>query len=290
MKVRQGLLKFISPKVPVETRRDVASTLAAGGRSGTGVIESIEGLSPADSLTILFILSFDPDSVTSKDAASGFSSFDHKELKEALGLKLDPRLLKKLASLHASDQSILSLINDNPGADSSVKVLTMKKKEAPVIDKVPEPVAVVKESKEEQEVDNSELNIYQLIQTLNTAEKIKLGLTGGKPERTLLINDANKVVSSAVLKNPKISENEIIMVVNSKNASDDILRMVARNKNWMKNTGVKLGLIKNPKTPLPISLRLLDYIDKRELARIAKSKNVSSVLSSNALKKMQRMR
>jgi pentose-5-phosphate-3-epimerase len=125
---------------------------------------------------------------------------------------------------------------------------------------------------------------------MNTAEKIKLGLTGGKAERGLLINDANKVVSNAVLKNPRITDGEIIMVVNSKTASDDVLRMVARNKEWVKNLNVKMGLIMNPKTPLPIALRFLDYIDKRALAKIAKSKNVSNVLSSNATRKMERIR
>ena len=289
MKVRQGLLKFISPKVPVETRRAVAKTVAKGFSTESIVVEG-ETLSCSDALTILFILGFDSDTVTSTEAASGLTSFNSEQLERALGKKLDPRLLKKLAVIHALDPSVLSLIDDNPGADSSIKEFVRKKMDVQTATVAATETVTVKSEDGEEIEELEEENIYNRIKTLNTAEKIKLALTGGKTERTLLVTDANKVVSNSVLRNPRISENEIITIVNSKTASDEVLKFVAQNKHWMKCMSVRLGLIKNPKTPLPISMRQLDYISKRELGKLAKSKNISSVLSSNALRKMERIR
>jgi hypothetical protein len=124
MKVRESLLKYISPKVPVETRRGAASALAPCAPAGEGPpagIEGIEKLSAADRLTILFILSFDPDQTTAKEAAAGFIAFDSGELITALADKLDSRLLGRLVALHPSDPALLPLIADNPGADAKVK-------------------------------------------------------------------------------------------------------------------------------------------------------------------------
>jgi hypothetical protein len=254
----------------------------SSGTSDADVSDTgVEELSAADRLTILFILSFDSDPETSEVAVAGFAAFDSGELATALADKLDPRLLRKLISLYSNDTAICTLIADNPCADEGVKELVAAKAPA----QEPRPAEVEEEPQEEEEG-----SIYKRVQKMNTAEKIKLGLKGGKAERGLLIHDANKVVSNAVLKNPRITDGEITMVVNSKTASDEVLRTVARNKEWVKNPQVKLGLITNPKTPLPIALRLLDYLDKRALSKIAKSKNVSSVLSSNAIRKMERIR
>ncbi|MBE9527626.1 MAG: hypothetical protein IME99_00135 [Proteobacteria bacterium] len=288
MKVRESLLKYISPKVPVEVRRDAARLFSSGSSAQDVQVEGAEKLTTADRLTILFILSFDSDPETSKEAATGFAAFDTGELATALADKLDPRLLRSLISLHSDDAELHTLIADNPGADATVKELVAAKVGAQEAVAGPESKEGPESSEEPEEEEEG--SIYKRLQKMNAAEKIKLGLTGGKAERGLLINDANKIVSNAVLKNPRITDGEIIMLVNSKTASDEVLRMIARNREWVKNPQVKIGLITNPKTPLPIAMRFLDYIEKRELAKIAKSKNVSSVLSSNAMRKMERMR
>ncbi len=280
MKIRESLLKYVSPKVPVEGRlgtvRALSSALPGGGEHAEGV----GSLGPGDRLTILFILSFDSDPGVSKEASEGFVAFSPGELTSALEQKLDARLLKKLLGLHATDPLIHELIAKNPGADTSIKELVAQKKPTVEVSSRPEPEVL----------EDEDIGIYQKILAMNTADKIKLAFTGGKTERGLLINDANKVVSNAVLKNPRITVGEITQVVNSKTASDEVLRLIARNKEWVKNKNVQFGLITNPKTPLPIAMRFLDHLDKRALAKIAKSKNVSSVLSSNALRKMQRIR
>ena len=279
MKVREGLLKYVSPKVPVDRRLDTVRALASALQTDSKPVEGAESLGPADRLTTLFILSFDSDPDVSKEAAEAFNAFGPGELASALEQKLDARLLKKLVKVHGADPSVLMLIAKNPGADSNIKEMIALKKPA-------EKVSV----KIEPEVEDEELGIYQKILGMNTADKLKLAFTGGKTERGLLINDGNKVVSNAVLKNPRITVGEIVRVVNSKTASDDVLRLIARNREWVKNRGVQVGLITNPRTPLPIAMRFLDRLDKRELTKIAKSKNVSSVLSAGALRKMQRMR
>ena len=53
-----------------------------------------------------------------------------------------------------------------------------------------------------------------------------------------------------------------------------------------KNYAIKLGLTTNAKTPLAISIKLMDSLNDADVFKIAKSKNVSSTLASAARRKV----
>ncbi|MBI5344258.1 MAG: hypothetical protein HZB83_02815 [Deltaproteobacteria bacterium] len=129
-------------------------------------------------------------------------------------------------------------------------------------------------------------NIYSLIKDLSVGQKIKFALTGNKTAREFLVRSSNKVVVSAVLKNPRITEDEVLRAASSKNTSDDALRQIGRHNEWMKNYNMKLVMVMNPKTPVSISLKLLDSIYEKDLASVAKSKNIPSVLASAARRRL----
>lgn len=124
--------------------------------------------------------------------------------------------------------------------------------------------------------------IYNKIQRLNMAEKIKVALQGNRESRRYLIKDANKIISSAVLKNPKISESEIVLITQSKLVSDDILRQISDNKKWTKLYQVKLSLVKNPKTPPHISMNYLRHLREVDIKSIMRDKNLPGVISNGA--------
>ena len=127
---------------------------------------------------------------------------------------------------------------------------------------------------------------YQEIKDLPVAEKVKMAMMGDKEARAILLKDSNKQVQAAVLDSPRITETEIIAIVNTRNMADDMLRKVSENRQWMKNYQVRLGLVNNPKTPLPLSLKLVNGLMLVDLKRLAKSKGVSNVLVATAQRKV----
>jgi hypothetical protein len=120
------------------------------------------------------------------------------------------------------------------------------------------------------------------IMSLPVPEKIKLAMTGDKETRGILIKDSNKQVQDAVLENQRLTDHEIVAIVASRITSEEILRKVADNRNWLKYYQVRLGLVSNPKTPLPIALKLLDSLMLADLKRLAKSKGISNVIATGA--------
>jgi hypothetical protein len=125
-------------------------------------------------------------------------------------------------------------------------------------------------------------NVFSAIQKMSVMQKIKLARLGGKEARSLLIKDRNKVVAMSALQSPKMTETEITSIAQSRSISDEILRMIANNKEWTRNYPIKLALTTNPKTPLPQAVKFLNYLQDRDLRALMKSRDVSSAISSHA--------
>ena len=128
----------------------------------------------------------------------------------------------------------------------------------------------------------TEENLYQTVQNMTVAEKVRLAFRASKGVRSLLLKDSNPQVSMAVLNSPKITEEEILMIAQSRNVSDVILREVGNKKDWIKNYQILFALVENPKTPLPISMPLLNSVKAKDLLALSKSRNVPEAIRTGA--------
>ena len=89
----------------------------------------------------------------------------------------------------------------------------------------------------------------QRIYRLNTAEKVITALKGTREERAILVRDPNRIVATAVLGSPRLTEAEIESFAGMKNVSDEVLRQIGNHQDWTKRYGVVSNLVKNPRTP-----------------------------------------
>src|SRR5439155_2251216 len=94
--------------------------------------------------------------------------------------------------------------------------------------------------------------------------------------------NTNKLLRRFVLLNPRIGEDEVIAVTRNKSADDELLRMIAERREWMRNYQVRLGLATNPKARLPVALRQVGTLEERDLRIIAKAKNVPAAVAAQA--------
>ena len=129
---------------------------------------------------------------------------------------------------------------------------------------------------EEDEADQQ--SITQKLALLGVAERMKAAMKGSKSERAILIRDPNKLVSSAVLSSPKLTDSEVENFAKLANVSEEILRTIGMNRGWIKNYGVVAALTKNPKTPLAVSLRFVQRLNDRDLKMIALDRNLQEPL------------
>lgn len=124
----------------------------------------------------------------------------------------------------------------------------------------------------------------QRVARLTAPEKIKCALTGSQEERMLLIRDANKSVARSVLQSPKISEAEIEAFAAMASLSEEVLRLIAGNRGFMKSYAVGRALINNPHAPLDVTLPLVTRLHDRDLKMLSLNRNVADALRTAAVK------
>lgn len=136
---------------------------------------------------------------------------------------------------------------------------------------------------DDQPLDEEEFQSkYKMAQIMGIAEKIKMALSGDKEWRSILVKDSNKLVSGSVIKNPRITEAEVLALVKSGIQNDEIMRLICTNKEWIKNYQIRKALVENNRTPIQAAMRFMTSLGDKDIAHLAKSKNISSVLSTQA--------
>ncbi len=134
------------------------------------------------------------------------------------------------------------------------------------------------------------VNLFQQVQQMKVSEKIQLALKGNKEARALLLKDSNKQVILAVLNSPRLTEQEVESIAQSKSVSEDILRVIANNRSWVKKYGIIVGLVNNPKTPVGVSLGFVKNLKPKDLSNLSRNKGVPEVIRTSAGRLLQMKR
>ena len=132
--------------------------------------------------------------------------------------------------------------------------------------------------------------LLQRLATMTVAQRVQFAIKGGSEARRTLIRDSNKVVQRAVLQSPRLTDQEVEAFASMSSLTDEILRLIAKNRNFRKNYVVVRNLMNNPKTPLDVSLHMLPILNPIDLKRLCTNKNIPETLRSTASKlQLQRL-
>jgi hypothetical protein len=121
--------------------------------------------------------------------------------------------------------------------------------------------------------------------TMTVPEKVKCATKGTREMRAILIRDPNRMVASAVLSCPKVNDAEVEAFAKMGNVSEDILRTIAMSRAWTKSYTVVLALVKNSKTPVAISMNLMQRLNPADVKKLGNDRNVPEALRVAARKK-----
>jgi hypothetical protein len=126
----------------------------------------------------------------------------------------------------------------------------------------------------------------QQLATMGIFQRLKAAMKGSREMRAILIRDPNKMISAAVMSSPKLTEQEVEGISRMANVSEEVLRTIGANRAWMKNYSIVLGLAKNPKTPLAMSMNIMHRLSERDLNHLSVDRNVPEALRIAARKKV----
>ena len=263
-------------------------------------LEAAGSMLPLDQVTLLFCLTRDANALVKQAASIAFGDLSEVCLLTCLvAPDLHPSLLDAITRANYSIPAVVAALLEYPTLSPAAREFLVNVSCVEAVQDVDgvddhevgagDDLDGLNELPDAGEAENSPadtddeyLSKYQMVQQMGISEKIKMALTGDKEWRSVLINDNNKLVSGSVIKNPRITDGEILKILKVGVQNDEIVRLICANKEWVKNCLIRKALVDCPKTPLPLALRFLASLGDKEIAGYAKSKNISSVISTQA--------
>ena len=202
-----------------------------------------------EQLALLLLLSDDPDQTVARTAAATVDRLPTASLARFIARKDVPPQMRDFFVARGIE----------PGAhDPAVD-------DQPLVDVADAPDATAGETPAEP----------QVLSALPVIDRLKLAMRGTREQRSQLIRDSNRLVAVAVLSSPKLNESEVEAFARMANLSEDVLRVIATNRAWVKNYNVVSALTRNPKIPPALAMNFLQRLNERDLKKLATDRNVA---------------
>ncbi len=128
---------------------------------------------------------------------------------------------------------------------------------------------------------------WDRLRALTPLERRLLAPKADRTERALLTQDADSQVLNALLKNPRITIDEVVRVAKSPFITYQTVDLMLKTSQWSSSYELRIALIHNPKTPQVFALRILPFLPESEIRVIARGAATSMALKTAALKKLQ---
>jgi hypothetical protein len=130
-------------------------------------------------------------------------------------------------------------------------------------------------------------SMWALLLKMTISEKVQLAFKGDKTVRMILVRDRNRIVASAAIRNPRMSESEVEAIAGMRNVEEEILRIIGNRRDWTSKYPIAVALAKNPKAPIGVVVPLINRLTLRDLKGLKDDKGVSEAVRANARKLFQ---
>jgi hypothetical protein len=131
---------------------------------------------------------------------------------------------------------------------------------------------------------------YVRVRAASKHEKIQMALHGSREERAIVLRDIDRSLHRFVLQNPHLGLDEVLAIAKMPTVTSDVLTEIAEKREWFQRPDIALALIRNPKTPVPAAVKLLEFCGVSEVRRLARDTGTRQAIRAAALKKLSGIR
>jgi hypothetical protein len=134
------------------------------------------------------------------------------------------------------------------------------------------------------------VSLIRRLMFMTVKDRVKFGLKGDREARGILIRDSNRVVATAVIYNPRITEQEIEKIAAMRTVSEEVLRIIGLNRAWTRSYPIIHNLARNPRTPFATAMPILSRLQMKDLKALQDNRNVSENVRRQAYRLVQTRR
>lgn len=120
----------------------------------------------------------------------------------------------------------------------------------------------------------AEAMLIRRLPAMATGEKVHLARVAAGRVLKLLRTEKEPRVATALLENPRLMEEDVLFTINQKSTPSPVLESVARDAKWSSRRNVRVALLRNPKTPISVSLSFISSLHRGDVAELLKDSKV----------------
>jgi hypothetical protein len=132
------------------------------------------------------------------------------------------------------------------------------------------------------EVPAERVSLIRSLMFMNARGRVKMAMKGDREARGILIRDSNRLVATAVINNPRVTDQEVENIAAMRTVAAEVLRLIALNRNWARSYSIIHNLCRNPRTPIPTVIGTLPRIRTKDLKNLSQNRNVSEAVRRQA--------
>jgi hypothetical protein len=134
------------------------------------------------------------------------------------------------------------------------------------------------------EIPEEEKPVWVRILNMSVSARVRYAFQCDRTGRAILIKDRNRLVCSAVIRSPRVTESEVESFASMRNLESEVLRLIGTNREWMRKYPIMHTLVRNPKAPIGVVLPLINRLNLRDLKNLSQDRNVPEAVRLSARK------
>lgn len=116
--------------------------------------------------------------------------------------------------------------------------------------------------------------------------RVAMAKRGNRQQLEHMFSDTNPQVIRTLLKNPALTQSDVLKLASRRPASADVQREVFHSRKWSARYAVKKALVLNPYTPTDIGMKIVYMLMKQDLRAVAESRDLHSWLCEVARQRL----
>lgn len=125
------------------------------------------------------------------------------------------------------------------------------------------------------------------IRQMDPGSRARLAMKADRTERRILRRDNTPQVLMNLLSNPRIGADDVLAIIKSPSCNTSILQRIAEDRRWMSNTEIKTALVRQPKTPSQLAIKMLESLRTEDLRQMSKMGNLREIVRRAAFRVYQ---
>lgn len=128
----------------------------------------------------------------------------------------------------------------------------------------------------------AERKLLLQVPSMALGEKVAMARRAHRALFPALIAGSDEKVLTALLDNPRLVENDLVVLLSTGQPPVDVISAIARHRRWGRSYAVRRALVECTESPLPLALSVLVQLPKRDQRAIAARSDVSERVRSAA--------